>query len=661
MKKCLAIVLALLGAPIEAQTPSPPISFPVIHAFDSNGNPLEGGQLYSYVAVTTTPQATYNDASGNMAHPNPVILDATDPAKVFVANAANKFVLQNQFGAQQRTVDNIVGSSQAASSLQRVFSVDQFCNTAGTYDQTCLANAIAAAGNNSKIVLNPHTYNFASQVKVSALNNVDIEGSVGSVIVEDGISIECDRCTNVVFKDIQFQTVTQPVVVVQSSLPTPNPSTVVAIDRWGSGEGYVPTGNDNDIVPVVSGGTCTSSCLSAAQSSENFDTGLLLRNPVGCEVLGSTGKWYSIVVMDGQNCHIHNNFVYGGKGQASANLGAGPNQGGGAILFWMTTATGGVFTNLGNTVENNTILNAAFDGVTIAHGNGNVISGNIARRVGESGFKTWEGNGYYSKFTSVTGNVAEYSWFDGFDIGATYPANGTIYTHDSITGNVSIGNHGTGYIGDGNGVSFTSNTASNNVHTGFLLDYGNGTISNNVGINNNTGNDPGQGQMMVGFFTGVGNNVIYGNSFLTSGGTGSNGYGMNVVVGGGVPTSTVSKNLITGGLPIVFNIATTLTITNTAMTSGTATYSYSLLNGALPRVGELVTVRGTTNGSGVFNVRNAVIVRVTGTSSGTFTVTGLTGTFTSQSETGSAHVSCATCSPIQNRDNIDNSAGSTHL
>jgi hypothetical protein len=539
---------------------------------------------------------------------------------------------------------------------QRVFSADQFCNTVGTYDQTCLANAIASAGDNSKIVLNSHTYNFTTKVKVLALKNVTIEGSVGSVIVEDGISIECDRCTNVLFKSIQFQTVTQPLVVLQSSLPTPNPSTVVAIDRWGTGEGYIPTGNDNDIVPVASGGTCTSRCLSPAQSSENFDTGLLLRNPIGCEVSGLSGKWYSIVVMDGQNCHIHNNFVYGGKGQASANLGAGPNQGGGGILFWMTTATGGAFTNLGNAVENNTILYAAFDGVTIAHGNGNVILGNIARHVGESGFKTWEGNGYYSQFTNVTGNVAEYSWFDGFDIGATYPANGTIYTSNSITGNVSIGNHGTGYIGDGNGVSFSSNTASNNVHAGFLLDYGSGTISNNVGINNNTGNDPGQGQMMVGFFAGVGNNVINGNTLVTTGGIGSNGYGMNVVVGGGVPTSTVSKNLIMGGLPIVFNIATTLRITNTAMTSGTATYTYSLLNGALPRVGELVTVGGTTNGSGVFNVMNAVIARVIGTNRGVFTVTGLRGTFTSQSEAGSAQVSCTGCSPIHNRDNISDAA-----
>jgi hypothetical protein len=32
--------------------------------FDSNGNPLAGGKLYSYAAGTTTPQSTYTDQSG---------------------------------------------------------------------------------------------------------------------------------------------------------------------------------------------------------------------------------------------------------------------------------------------------------------------------------------------------------------------------------------------------------------------------------------------------------------------------------------------------------------------------------------------------------------------------------------------------------------------
>lgn len=44
--------------------------------FDNNGDPLSGGELFSYEAGTTTPLTTYTSSSGNTAHPNPIILDA---------------------------------------------------------------------------------------------------------------------------------------------------------------------------------------------------------------------------------------------------------------------------------------------------------------------------------------------------------------------------------------------------------------------------------------------------------------------------------------------------------------------------------------------------------------------------------------------------------
>ena len=43
---------------------------------DNNGNPLAGGLLYTYAAGTTTPQATYTTAAGNVANANPIVLDS---------------------------------------------------------------------------------------------------------------------------------------------------------------------------------------------------------------------------------------------------------------------------------------------------------------------------------------------------------------------------------------------------------------------------------------------------------------------------------------------------------------------------------------------------------------------------------------------------------
>lgn len=116
MKRLLsAMMLALCCTVASAQTaPLAPINFPLFRAFDSNGKPLVGGKLFTYAAGTTTPQLTYTDASGVTPNPNPVILDATGSARVFLSGATYKFVLQNSFGVQQWSADNIIGTAPAS-------------------------------------------------------------------------------------------------------------------------------------------------------------------------------------------------------------------------------------------------------------------------------------------------------------------------------------------------------------------------------------------------------------------------------------------------------------------------------------------------------------------------------------------------------------------
>jgi hypothetical protein len=45
--------------------------------FDSSGNPLSGGKLFTYAAGSTTKQTTYKDSGGLNAHANPIILDSS--------------------------------------------------------------------------------------------------------------------------------------------------------------------------------------------------------------------------------------------------------------------------------------------------------------------------------------------------------------------------------------------------------------------------------------------------------------------------------------------------------------------------------------------------------------------------------------------------------
>ena len=59
--------------------------------FDANGAPLALGNLYYYVAGTTTLQDTYSDAAGTVANTNPLVLDASGrlDADVYLGSSAN--------------------------------------------------------------------------------------------------------------------------------------------------------------------------------------------------------------------------------------------------------------------------------------------------------------------------------------------------------------------------------------------------------------------------------------------------------------------------------------------------------------------------------------------------------------------------------------------
>lgn len=80
---------------------------PILQFFDANGLPLIGGKLYSYAAGTTTPLATYTDATGGTPNTNPIILDANGGCVVWLDGSSYKFVLKNSSDVVQWTRDNV--------------------------------------------------------------------------------------------------------------------------------------------------------------------------------------------------------------------------------------------------------------------------------------------------------------------------------------------------------------------------------------------------------------------------------------------------------------------------------------------------------------------------------------------------------------------------
>ena len=80
--------------------------------FTNSGVPLTGGKIYTYLAGTTTPQATYTNSSGGTAHTNPIILDSAGRVPSgeiwLTVGVTYKFVLKDSNDVLIGTYDNIL-------------------------------------------------------------------------------------------------------------------------------------------------------------------------------------------------------------------------------------------------------------------------------------------------------------------------------------------------------------------------------------------------------------------------------------------------------------------------------------------------------------------------------------------------------------------------
>lgn len=109
MKRYLALALLCAASLASAQS-AKPISQPRQTYVDGSGLPCSGCSLYSYAAGTTTPLATYTDSSGAVPNTNPVILDASGSALIWLGAGSYKLVLKDTFGTTISTSDNIPGT-----------------------------------------------------------------------------------------------------------------------------------------------------------------------------------------------------------------------------------------------------------------------------------------------------------------------------------------------------------------------------------------------------------------------------------------------------------------------------------------------------------------------------------------------------------------------
>ena len=232
--------------------------------FDNNGNPLVGGLIYTYVAGTTTPQATYTSNTGAQTNPNPIVLDSAGrtPSEVWLSQGASyKFVIETSLNVPVRTWDNLSGVMDSAalsgsagssyigflqtgasaqprtvqSKLRDVISVRDFgaVGDGVTNDTNAILNALAALTSGGALYFPKGTYvlwrgDGAAPADTIAVNNVKIYGdgaaskisgfNAAGVISNDvgGQQYNIFQATNrsnITIRDMAFEGYLSPVVL----------------------------------------------------------------------------------------------------------------------------------------------------------------------------------------------------------------------------------------------------------------------------------------------------------------------------------------------------------------------------------------------------------------------------------------------------------------
>lgn len=143
--------------------------------FDTNGDPLIGGLLYTWAPNTafSTPKATYFDAAGAVPHTNPIVLDARGEATVFWTGGYD-VELRTALGAVIWTVEdiNIDPSAATLDTALRADLADPVTPGKGASLLGWLRNSIGAAATTIKELLGWNRLNVFEFMTTAQITSV---------------------------------------------------------------------------------------------------------------------------------------------------------------------------------------------------------------------------------------------------------------------------------------------------------------------------------------------------------------------------------------------------------------------------------------------------------------------------------------------------------
>lgn len=191
---------------------------PKFQAFDSNGNPLSGGKLYTYIAGTTTPLATYTDQGGGTPNANPVILDSRGEANVWLGTTNSyKFVLKTSADVTIWTVDSISATGLATDVQNSAYTFIASVAGTNTITGTVSPTPTAYASGQLFLLVPANTNTGATTIN---LNSLGAKAIFAANAACTGGELVANVPCLIEYDGTQFQLVATGVVVTRTTIQT---------------------------------------------------------------------------------------------------------------------------------------------------------------------------------------------------------------------------------------------------------------------------------------------------------------------------------------------------------------------------------------------------------------------------------------------------------
>lgn len=193
MKKLSALLAGLFLCLITSLTFAAELGpFPKFTAFDSNGDPLSGGQLFTYHVGTSSKKDTFTTYSGGVANTNPVILDTNGQADVWLSGCY-RMVLKDSSDVTQWTVDRVCGSDVGEINSSTTGYVAVYSGTTEIEGVATISGASTTDGTITGTKIDTSTNINVSYMRSGA--------SLGATVPDSGTSLEAKYFNTFVLND----------------------------------------------------------------------------------------------------------------------------------------------------------------------------------------------------------------------------------------------------------------------------------------------------------------------------------------------------------------------------------------------------------------------------------------------------------------------------